>query len=98
LPQKATSFVLIQKKQKIKSAKRLLALKAFAPQIGQNLGLESFAPLRRSFPRFCKSSYAPATRKATLFCPLSPEAVLPDAELRKMVYPCKHARPLLKAA
>ncbi|WP_299469509.1 hypothetical protein [Mucilaginibacter sp.] len=53
----------MKKKQKIKSAKRLLCALAFAPQTGQNHGLESFAPLAFALcPRFCKISYAPATQ------------------------------------
>jgi hypothetical protein len=44
--------------------------RAFAPQTGQNHGLESFAPLRSLIvPRFCKISYALASLKATIVLP-----------------------------
>jgi hypothetical protein len=60
------------------SKKASLPHKAFALQTRQNHGLESFALLTFApTPRFSKISYAPATHKATSFCPFSPEAVLP---------------------
>jgi hypothetical protein len=55
---------LIQKKQKIKSAKMLLCRTGLALQNGQNHGLESFALLSFAHaPGFCKISNAPTARK-----------------------------------
>ncbi|MBB5397790.1 hypothetical protein [Mucilaginibacter sp. AK015] len=52
-----------QKKQKFKSAKRLLARIAFTPQTVQNHGLETFAPRFAAHrPRFSKIPYALAAR------------------------------------
>jgi hypothetical protein len=78
---RASPYVLIQSNQKSSQQKGFFAAPAFAPQIGQNHGLESFALCARSLPRFCKISYALAAHRPPLFCPLSPEAVLPDTEL-----------------
>ncbi|WP_256540455.1 hypothetical protein [Mucilaginibacter aquariorum] len=50
--------------------KASLPHKAFALQIGQNHGLESFSPLRSLIgPRFSKISYAPTAHKATIVLP-----------------------------
>ena len=68
---RATSFVLKQKKQKIKSVRRLLALGAFALQNGQNRGRNLFTlPLRRFFPRFCKNFLCPAAAPAGIVLPV----------------------------
>jgi hypothetical protein len=82
-PRSAFTFCLIKKQQKIKSAKRLLC----------RTGL---CPANRAEPRagiFCPTPFtlAPASAKfpmplprskPPLFCPLSPEAVLPTEGLR----------------
>jgi hypothetical protein len=81
----APSFLLIEKKQKIKSAKRLLYARAFALQSGQNHGLESFAPLHSLIAlRFSKISYALPRTRPPSFCPLSPEAVLPTGRRKDL--------------
>jgi hypothetical protein len=50
---------------------------AFAPQTGQNHGLESFAPLRPLTPTSSAKVPMPLPRtRPPSFCPLSPEAVL----------------------
>jgi hypothetical protein len=69
---------LIQKEPKNQVSKKAsLPHMAFAPQIGQNHGLESFAQLRSRRPLASAKVPMPLPRaRPPLFCPLSPEAVL----------------------
>ncbi|MBB5396144.1 hypothetical protein [Mucilaginibacter sp. AK015] len=68
---------MIQSNQKSSQQKGFFAAQGFTPQIVQNHGLETFAPrFAAQASRFSKISYALATLKATMFCPLSAEAVL----------------------
>jgi hypothetical protein len=52
--------------------------RAFAPQTGQNQGLESFARLRSLMPSFYKISYALATLKATIVLPVFARSCFAD--------------------
>jgi hypothetical protein len=61
---------------------------AFAPQIVQNHGLESFAPLAFALAlRFSKISYALATLKATIVLPAFARSCFADPEEKNPVNP-----------
>jgi hypothetical protein len=67
----------VTRKASLRTDLRTIPPLAFALQIGQNHGLLNFAPLRSLIAyASAKSSYALPTLKATMFCPLSPEAYL----------------------
>jgi hypothetical protein len=79
LPREGCYFVLIQSNQKSSRQKGFFAARAFAPQTGQNHGLESFALLAFASLSSASAKFPmplPRTRTPS-FCPLSPEAVLP---------------------
>jgi len=67
---RASSFSLMKIAKNQVGKKASLPHPAFTPQIGQNHGLESFAPLRSLIgPRFSKISYVLAALKATIVLP-----------------------------
>jgi hypothetical protein len=56
---------------------------AFAPQIGQNHGLESFAPLRTRLPLLLQKFLCPCRPQATLVLPAFARSCFADAERKE---------------
>ena len=80
-PREGFYFLLDQKVTKNQVGKKAsLPHQAFAPQIGQNHGLESFAPLRSLLSPLLQNSLCPQPHKATIVPPVSPEAALPTGK------------------
>jgi hypothetical protein len=85
-PRAGCYFVLIQSNQKSSRQKGFFAAPAFAPQTRQNHGLESFAPLRSLIALASAKFPMPLPRtRPPLFCPLSPEAVLPTGGRKEIL-------------
>jgi hypothetical protein len=84
-PRNGFFFFLDEKEAKNQVGKKAsLPHRAFALQINQNHGLESFALLPLALcPRFSKISYAPTTLKATIVLPAFARSCFADREKGK---------------
>ena len=72
-----SSFSLMKKNQKIKSAERLLCRTGLCPANHAKPGLQTVAPLRHALgPPFCNICYALQPHSPALFYQISPEASL----------------------
>ncbi|MCQ6958834.1 hypothetical protein [Mucilaginibacter aquariorum] len=88
----APSFLLIEKKQKIKSAKRLLCRTEPLPcKPGRTTGWNLLPYCVRSLPPASAKFPMPLPRtRPPSFCPLSPEAVLPTREKKESYKSTRH--------